>query len=154
MLVDVVGPYVLPDASAEADSVISYLPVARFSYAGATSSTPSRLHRNGVPSIHRVGRNFTVRAAIQRSKVSIQKLSERHGVNPKTVGSPRSLTVAYEVGADENPRRLAHRCRSWLPGVEEAGMEAKDEDRIADEDANCPRYLGGRKCRTYSPDPG
>ena len=26
-----------------------------------------------------------VRAAIQRSKASIQKLSERHGVNPKTV---------------------------------------------------------------------
>lgn len=30
MLVDVAGPYVLPDASAEADSVISFLPVAPF----------------------------------------------------------------------------------------------------------------------------
>ena len=38
-----------------------------------------------------------IRAAIQRSKASIQALSERHGINPKTVAKWRRRT---------SPRRL------------------------------------------------
>lgn len=51
MLVDVVGPYVLPDASAEADSMISLL-AAPFVYAQTAASAAVLVHRNGTPSIH------------------------------------------------------------------------------------------------------
>src|SRR3546814_6113404 len=48
-----------------------------------------------------------VRAAIQRSKASIQELSERHGVNPKTVMKWRKRTFVHDASmGPKNPRSM------------------------------------------------
>src|SRR5262252_8863982 len=68
-----------------------------------------------------------IRAAIQRSKASIQALSERHGVNPKTVAkwrkrtSPNDLPMGPKVphstvlSADEELLIVAFRRQTLLP---------------------------------------
>ena len=74
-----------------------------------------------------------VRAAIQRSKTSIQALSERYGLNPKTVmkwkkrdfvhdapmgpKAPRSTVLSPEEEALSSPSASTHCCRSMIASM-------------------------------------
>ena len=68
-----------------------------------------------------------IRAAIQRSKASLQALSERYGINPKTVAKWRKRTSLEDrpmgpqaphstvLSADEERRIVACRRHTLLP---------------------------------------
>src|SRR4029079_9763355 len=68
-----------------------------------------------------------IRAAIQRSKASLQVLSERYGINPKTVAKWRKRTSLEDqpigprvthttvLSADEETLIVAFRRHTWLP---------------------------------------
>ena len=65
---------------------------------------------------------YAVRAAIQRSKASLQALSQRYGINPKTVGKWRRRTSVEDCPTGPKVPRLSVVIRyaaqnHWMSGV-------------------------------------
>ena len=92
-----------------------------------------------------------IRAAIQRSKASLQALSERYGINPKTVAKWRKRTTLEDqpmgpkaphsttLSADEETLIVAFRRHTLLPL----------DDCLYALQATVP-HLSGRRCTVSS----
>ena len=113
-------PYVLPDASAEADSVISFSRLLLFAYAGAASSTPFLLHRNGVPLIHILCMITASRRATATCPVSLP---------PASCSLPPS--GAERQGRPPVARQLPDRCASPAPVSRPPDQHARTRVRFA-----------------------
>ena len=97
-----------------------------------------------------------VRAAIQRSKASIQALSERYGINPKTVAKWRTRTSLEDcpmgpkvprstvLSADEETLIIGFRRRTLLPSMmplRAAGDDSPPDAVLATSASAAPRDL-------------